>query len=114
MLQTDYMDVNKLPEACVIDRKENVNIMPFENIYTREECAIVEIDYMLEELRTNYKYVIEECEKETEGRSNYERVANNTDIIMKKYERPKDSNLPKRQEAADIWYAILTGENDEK
>lgn len=33
---------------------------------------------------------------------------------MKKYERPKDQNLPKRQEAADIWYAILTGENNEK
>ena len=37
-----------------------------------------------------------------------------TDIITKKYERPNDPNLPKRQEAADIWYAILTGENNEK
>ncbi len=79
---------------------------------TKEECAEVEIDYMLEELSTTYKDVIEKCERETIGMSDIQSVAKNTEIIMTDYERAGVQNLSERQEAADIWYRILIGESD--
>ncbi len=80
---------------------------------SREECAEVEINYMLEELRSTYKNVVDKCEKETSGMSDSQKVEKNTEIIMKDYERAGEQNLSKRQEAADIWYNILTGADDE-
>ena len=74
---------------------------------TKEECAEVEIDYMLEELSTTYKDVIEKCERETIGMSDIQSVAKNTEIIMTDYERAGVQNLSERQEAADIWYRIF-------
>ncbi len=79
---------------------------------TREECAKVEIDYMLEELRTTYHDVIDKCEEETEEMIDTDKVAENTKIIMIDYERAGDANLSKRQEAADIWFFVLTGEDN--
>lgn len=80
---------------------------------TREECCEVEIDYMLEELRTTYRDVVVTCKEETVELSDLQAVEKNAEIFMKDYEKPKEGNLQKRQEAARVWYGILTGENDE-
>lgn len=80
---------------------------------TRKECCEIEIDYMLEELCTTYHDVVATCREAAVGVSDLQAVEKNAEIFMKDYEKPSEANLKKRQEAAKIWYDILTGENDE-
>ena len=85
---------------------------------TREICAEIEVDYLLEELNTSMSNVVEKCESETVGMSGTEKVERIAEIVLQDFEKPKkedfENKKKKRQEAACIWYNILTGENDEK
>ena len=81
---------------------------------TKEECTEVEIGYMLEELRTTQHTVIVVCQEEAAGLSDSQAAAKNAETFMKEYEKPKENDSSKREEAAKIWYNILQGENDEK
>lgn len=80
---------------------------------TKEECAEVEMCFMLEELRGGYEKVIVKCKNETTGLDFEEKVKTMAKIIMTDYESPRNTDSAKREEAAYIWYRILIGEEDE-
>lgn len=76
---------------------------------TQEECAVTEVDFMLEELNTTFAGVIDDCINETVGKSNEEKIGIITRIIMDDYEIPSVRNLYERQDSANAWYDILMG-----
>lgn len=76
---------------------------------TKEECAEIEVDFMLEELDTTFATVIDNCINETMGKGNEEKIDIITRIIMDDYEVPSVRNLNDRQDSANAWYDVLTG-----
>ena len=108
MLPTDHIDINKLPKACVTDRKENVNIMPFGNCRHHEipceMCMKLEDQWINEEpqrMLLNGKEVIttksvlickdhyEEIEAVTSGQDGVEaaRIAEEIELIREMDEK---------------------------
>lgn len=81
---------------------------------TYEECQQLEIDYMLEELNGNYRFVIDECEMTINEMGEEDSVKKIAKIIMNKYEVAGTDTEKTRQEDAYLWYEVLTDQHYEE